>query len=65
MAYKYTNSKGRTYYLHSKMVELKGGSSHPVYYFAREAGEDALEAIPTGYMVHETKNGLPVLKKVG
>lgn len=63
MAYSYTNSKGKTYFLHSKMVELKGGRKQPLYYFAKEAGEGALNTVPDGYMVAESKNGLPVLKK--
>ncbi|MEZ4517190.1 MAG: hypothetical protein R3C44_10250 [Chloroflexota bacterium] len=63
MAYSYTNSKGRTYFLHSKMVELKGGRTQPLYFFAKEPGDGALNAVPNGYMVAESKNGLPVLKK--
>lgn len=63
MAYSYTNSKGRTYFLHSKVVELKGGRTQPLYYFAKEVGEGALDAVPEGKVVSESKNGLPVLKK--
>lgn len=63
MAYQFTNSKGKTYILHSKMVELKGGRKQPLYFFAKEAGEGALSEVPQGYQVAESKNGLPVLKK--
>ncbi len=63
MAYKFTNSKGRTYFLHSRTVELKGGRTQKLYFFAKEPGEGSLDAIPAGYQVAESKNGLPVLKK--
>ena len=60
-----TNSKGNDYYLHGKLVRLKNGHFNTIYYFARHVRPaDALEDIPTGRQVAETKNGLPVLKKV-
>lgn len=64
MAYKVTNSKGNTYYLHARQVEMKGGRMQSLYFFAKEPGDGALEAIPNGYQVSESKNGLPVLKKI-
>jgi len=64
MAYSYTNAKGRTYYLHMKETTLKSGNTYPLYYFAKEVKEEnALDAVPEGRVVSETKNGLPVLKK--
>lgn len=63
MAYAHTNSKGKTYILHSKAVQLKGGKEQTIYFFAKEEKEGALSAVPAGYMVSETKNGLPVLKR--
>jgi hypothetical protein len=63
MAYKFVNSKGKAYYLHTKEVELKGGRTQSLYFFAKEPREGSLDAIPSGYQVAETKNGLPVLKK--
>ena len=36
MGYKHTNSKGKTYFLHSKDVELKGGRNQTIYYFAKD-----------------------------
>ncbi|MGD2144906.1 MAG: hypothetical protein PVF54_10545 [Anaerolineae bacterium] len=63
MAYSYTNSKGRTYYLHGKTTTLKNGRQQTIYYFAKEAKENALDAVPSGYTVSESKNGLPVLKR--
>lgn len=63
MSFSTKNSKGQTYFLHSKEVTLRGGRQQRLYYFARAAGAGALDAVPTGYMVSESKNGLPVLKK--
>ncbi len=65
MAYTYTNGKGNSYILHSKTTVLKNGTERPLYFFAKEEKEDAtvLDTVPEGYIVAETKNGLPVLKK--
>lgn len=63
MAYAYTNSKGTTYYLHSKDTVLKGGRHQTIYYFGKEVKEGALDQVPDGYMVKESANGLPVLKR--
>lgn len=63
MAYSFTNSKGNSYILHGRQTTLKNGSKQTIYFFAKEAKEGALDAVPDGYMVSESKNGLPVLKK--
>jgi len=65
MAFSHTNSKGQTYYLHSKPVTLRGGMKLTIYYFARKVKTpDALDAMPEGYQVVENKRtGLPMLKK--
>lgn len=63
MAYSHKNSKGVTYYLHGRMTTLKGGRQQKIFFFAKEVKDGALDAVPAGYMVAETKNGLPVLKK--
>ena len=34
MAYKHTNSKGITYYLHKTDVTLRGGKTQTIYFFA-------------------------------
>jgi hypothetical protein len=67
MAYSTTNSKGQTYYLHSKEVTLKGGRKQRIFYFAKEVKPpDDLDAIPPGYQVSEnSRTGLPMLKKAG
>jgi hypothetical protein len=63
MAFSVTNSKGRTYYLHTKETTLKNGRKQQIYFFGKEVKEGALDEVPSGYMVAETRNGLPVLKK--
>ncbi|OGJ46268.1 hypothetical protein A3J23_02990 [Candidatus Peregrinibacteria bacterium RIFCSPLOWO2_02_FULL_48_14] len=64
MAYTVQNKKGQTYYLHGKMVTLRGGRKQQIYYFARKEKSDALSAMPAGYRVTENpRTGLPMLKK--
>ena len=65
MAYAHQNSKGQTYYLHTKEVTLRGGRKQTIYYFAREVKpNDALDAMPEGRKVVENqRTGLPMLKK--
>jgi len=65
MAYSVKSQKtGETYYLHSKEVTLKGGRKQVIYWFARKAGQYALDAMPGGYVVVESKRtALPILKK--
>ena len=63
MAYKHTNTKGVTYYLHAKTRELKDGRTTSLYFFARDVRDGALDAVPAGYKVVETKTGMLVLKK--
>ena len=65
MAYRHTNSKGNTYILHGRNRVSKTGKTSTLYFFAKEEKEDALDAVPAGYIVAETKTGLPVLKKAG
>lgn len=65
MAYNAKNSKGQTYYLHSKKVILRGGRPQVIYYFSKKVkNEDALDNIPDGYEISENKRtGLLFLKK--
>ncbi len=63
MAFSYTNSKERSYILHSRVTTLRNGSKQTIYFFASEAKDGALDAVPQGYEVSESKNGLPVLKR--
>ena len=65
MAYSYKNSKGQTYYLHSRKVTLRGsGKEQTIYFFAREEKDGVMDDIPSGYSVKEnTRTGLPVLTR--
>ncbi|PJC36912.1 hypothetical protein CO046_03035 [Candidatus Peregrinibacteria bacterium CG_4_9_14_0_2_um_filter_53_11] len=64
MAYSHTNSRGQTYYLHSKKVTLRGGREQTIFYFARDERPEALDSVPEGYQVVENKKtGLPMLKR--
>jgi YHS domain-containing protein len=63
VAFAFTNSKGKTYYLHARQRPLKNGGMQTLYFFASEKKDGALDAMPKGYMVSETSAGLPVLKR--
>ena len=65
MAYEYKNSRGETYYLHSRDVTLRGsGKNQRIYFFSRKSADGAIDNMPNGYQVVENKRtGLPVLKK--
>ncbi|HVI69194.1 MAG TPA: hypothetical protein VM581_01930 [Magnetospirillaceae bacterium] len=64
-AYSFTNSKGVQYYLHSKMVTLRGGKQQRIFFFAKDVRPaDAVMELPEGYEVSENlRNGFPTLKK--
>ena len=63
MAYSFTNSQDRTYFLHTRETTLKNGRQQTIYFFAKEVKEGAIDDVPAGYTVSESRNGLPVLKK--
>jgi len=65
MAYSHQNSKGVTYYLHSKEVTLRGGRQQTIYYFAKEEKPgETLDALPEGFVVTENpRNGFLTLKR--
>ncbi len=63
MAFTYTNSRGNTYILHATTRTLKSGKQQTLYFFAKTEKEGALNALPAGYEVFESKTGLPVLKR--
>ena len=65
MAYSHTNSKGNTYYLHTKKSMTSTGKERTLFYFSKELREnEALNEVPAGYEVAEMKTGMLVLKKV-
>ena len=63
MAYSHTNSKGVTYYLHSKDVSLRGGKLQTIYFFAKvpKNAKGTPVDLPEGYEVKENpRNGFLV-----
>jgi hypothetical protein len=64
MAYSHQSKKsGTTYYLHSQTTTTKGGE-RTLYFFKKELGDGALDAVPEGYDVTESaQTGLPLLKR--
>ncbi len=66
MAFSATSKKtGKTFFLHSKEVILKGGRKQRIYYFGGEVKEGAINELPSGYGIGEnSKTGLPILKKL-
>jgi len=63
MAFTSKNSKGVTYILHGKDRVTSTGKKATLYFFSKEEKEGALDAVPAGYKVVETTNGMLVLKK--
>ncbi len=66
MAFSAVSKKsGKTYFLHGREQELKGGHKVTLYFFCGEIKpEGALDALPAGYIVSENeRTGLPLLKK--
>jgi hypothetical protein len=62
----YTNTKGNTYYLHVKNVDLKGGRNQDIYYFAVDIKQDSylpLSLLPSYLQIVESpKTKLPFIK---
>ncbi|MCB2202605.1 hypothetical protein KQH56_01225 [bacterium] len=66
MAYSFTNSKGKKYFLHRKTVTSKSGKTRDLFFFAGDLRPDfAVDEVPAGKKVVELDSGLPVLKKIG
>lgn len=67
MAFSVKSKKsGKTYFLHSKEVELKGGRKQRIFYFSGQQGQGVLNELPAGYEVMENeRTGLPMLRKKG
>jgi hypothetical protein len=65
MAFSVISKKsGKNYFLHSRRQQLKGGKEVTLYYFAGEAKEGAIDALPEGMEVMENeRTGLPMLRK--
>lgn len=62
MGFSYQNSKGQTYFLHTRKAG-KGGNGE-IFFFAKSAGENAAGHLPEKYEVIENlKTGLPIIRK--
>lgn len=62
MAFTFRNSKGETYYLHS--TDAGKHSEGELYYFAKRAGENVVDDLPSDFKVIESdRTGLPVVKR--
>lgn len=66
MAYACTNERDKTYYLHARLQRDQPDPAPQdyLYFFAKTVRDDAIDELPAGYVVSETKNGLPVMKKI-
>ena len=59
-----SKKSAKTYYLHTKEVELAKGRKQRIYYFAGTEGKEVLDKLPAGYEVIENeRTGLPMLRK--
>lgn len=63
MAFSFKNSRGTTYFLHGRTRKLKSGKEQTLYFFAKTEKEGTLDAVPQGFEIMESKNGLPLLKR--
>lgn len=63
MGYSHTNSKGVTYYLHSKDVVLRGGKEQTIYYFAKDERDNNCDLPAEREVVENPRNGFLVVKK--
>ena len=64
MGYSFKNSKGKTYYLHTKDVVLKGRRNQTIYYFAKDERSNSCD-LPAGKKIVENeKTGLPFVKSM-
>jgi hypothetical protein len=66
MAYKHTNSKGITYYLHKSEVTLRGGKKQTIYFFTKTEKNAKGEPcdLPEDRVVAENpRNGFLTIKK--
>lgn len=64
MAFSVKSKKsGKTYFLHSKDVELRSGRKQRIFFFSGDA-KGGIDALPAGYETMENaRTGLPMLRK--
>jgi hypothetical protein len=66
VAYSVKSKKtGKTYYLHTREVNLLSGRKQRIFYFSSNpSGPGALDQLPPGYELFESPlTGLPMLRK--
>jgi len=64
MPYAHTNSRGLTFYLHTREVTMRGGRKQKIYCFAKDIRSQPVDSLPEGYTVQEIpKTGMLFLKK--
>jgi len=64
MGYKHTNSKGKTYYLNSKVVTLRGGKQQTIYYFSQDERAETASDLPADMEVFESqRNAFLVVRR--
>lgn len=57
-SYKHVNSKGETYYLNFKNVQLRAGKIQTIYFFSKEKRGDTKTILPKNFKVRENpRNG--------
>jgi predicted AAA+ superfamily ATPase len=64
MGYSFKNSKGKTYFLHTKDVVLKGGRNQTIYYFAKDERSNSCDLPDGKKIVENEKTGLPFVKSI-
>ena len=66
-AYKHTNSRGVSYFLHKKDVTLRGGKNQTIYFFCKEekGAKGEPTDLPAGYEVTENpRNSFLTIRKI-
>ncbi len=65
MAYSFTNSKSKKYYLHVNKITRSSGKVTELYYFSTDIREGKeVNEVPAGKKVVELDSGLPALKNI-
>jgi len=61
-----SKKNGEVWYLHAKIITMKGQKPRCIYYFGRTITKEfAIDAVPTGFEIsHNMRTGMPLLKKI-
>ena len=63
LGYSYTNKSSVKYFLHAMENPTRSDKTRTLYFFSKVKKASLLKALPHGYKVEETADGLPVFKK--